>query len=125
MRDAGEVCAAGTDEVVPASIADSGTTWHDAWTRAFDEARATQADYARDVFPPPGYAPRMHPDWLTSTVLGVARQMDESGDFSAVPILADALQDAGCDDETLLAHCRAPGKPHVRGNWVVDLVVGR
>ncbi|AMV25096.1 hypothetical protein VT84_11920 [Gemmata sp. SH-PL17] len=41
-----------------------------------------------------------------------------------MPILADALQDAGCADEALLAHCREPGA-HVRGCWVVDLVLGR
>jgi hypothetical protein len=50
--------------------------------------------------------------------------MYESRDFSAMPILADALQDAGCEDESILAHCRGPG-PHVRGCWVVDLVLGR
>ena len=41
-----------------------------------------------------------------------------------MPILADALQDAGCDDEAVLAHCRGAG-PHVRGCWVVDLVLGK
>ena len=44
--------------------------------------------------------------------------------FDRLPILADALIDAGCDDEQILEHCRAPG-PHVRGCWVVDLVLGK
>jgi hypothetical protein len=48
--------------------------------------------------------------------------MYESRDFSAMPILADALQDAGCESTTILDHCREPG-PHVRGCWVVDLVL--
>jgi hypothetical protein len=39
-----------------------------------------------------------------------------------VPILADALEDAGCTDEAILAHCRGPG-PHVQGCWLVDLIV--
>lgn len=99
--------------------------WEDAWNTAFAAARATQADYLRDIFPPPGYDPRIDPAWLTSTVVGLAGQMDESGDFSAVPILADSLQDAGCDDEAALACCRVPGSVHVRGNWVVDLVLRR
>jgi hypothetical protein len=101
------------------------STWHAAWTRVYDEARATQAHYVRDIFPPPDYTPRFHTAWLTSTVVALSRQMDESGDFSIAPILADALEDAGCDDVTLLQCCREPGGVHVRGNWVVDLVLGR
>jgi hypothetical protein len=50
--------------------------------------------------------------------------MYESREFSAVPILADALQDAGCDAAAVLDHCRGAG-PHVRGCWVVDLVLGK
>jgi hypothetical protein len=99
--------------------------WHDNWTTAHDAALRTQADIVRDIFPPPGYTPHLERGWLTSTVIAMARQMDEFGDFSAVPILADALQDAGCDAETVLQCCRAPGNVHVRGNWVVDLVLGR
>ena len=41
-----------------------------------------------------------------------------------LPILADALQDAGCEDADILGHCRSGG-PHVRGCWVVDLVLGK
>jgi hypothetical protein len=63
-------------------------------------------------------------DWLTSTVVALAKQMYESRDFSPMPILADALQDAGCDSDDILSHCRGSG-PHVRGCWVVDLVLGK
>ncbi|MDB5306917.1 MAG: hypothetical protein JWO38_1119 [Gemmataceae bacterium] len=62
--------------------------------------------------------------WRSSTVVSLARQMYESRDFSPMPILADALQDAGCDHPDVLAHCRGPG-PHVRGCWVADLLLGR
>jgi hypothetical protein len=62
--------------------------------------------------------------WRTSTVVSLARGMYESRDFGAMPILADALQDAGCDNEDILDHCRGPG-PHVRGCWVVDCVLGK
>ncbi|MBP3957883.1 hypothetical protein J8F10_21730 [Gemmata sp. G18] len=44
--------------------------------------------------------------------------------LTAMPILADALQDAGCDRTDVLDHCRGP-EPHVRGCWVVDLVLGK
>lgn len=50
--------------------------------------------------------------------------MYEARDFAPMPILADALQDAGCDHADVLAHCRSPG-PLVRGCWVVDLVLGK
>src|SRR5947209_2610439 len=48
----------------------------------------------------------------------------ESRDFSAMPILADALQDSGCANEQVLTHCR-DGGPHVRGCWVVDAILGK
>jgi hypothetical protein len=47
--------------------------------------------------------------------------MYESRDFSAMPILADALEDAGCTDEAILTHCRGPG-PHCRGCHVIDAI---
>jgi hypothetical protein len=50
--------------------------------------------------------------------------MYDSRDFSSMPILANALQDAGCDKAEILDHRRGPG-PHVRGCWVVDLVLGK
>jgi hypothetical protein len=50
--------------------------------------------------------------------------MYDSREFGNMPILADALQDAGCELPEVLDHCRGPG-PHVRGCWVVDLVLGK
>ena len=58
------------------------------------------------------------------TNLSLAQQMYELRDFGAMPILADALQDAGCTSADILDHCRGPG-PHVRGCWVVDCVLGK
>jgi hypothetical protein len=72
----------------------------------------------------PDRAVILSPEWRTSTAVALAQQMRESGDFGAMPILADALQEAGCDNADILAHCRGPG-PHVRGCWVVDLVLGK
>jgi hypothetical protein len=62
--------------------------------------------------------------WRTDTALSLARGMYESREFSAMPILADALMDAGCDSADILTHCRGDG-PHVRGCWVVDLLLVR
>ncbi|WP_246523278.1 hypothetical protein [Gemmata palustris] len=78
----------------------------------------------RDIFGNPFRPVVFSPSWRTSTVVALASQMYESRDFSAMPILADALQDAGCDSADILDHCRGPG-PHVRGCWVVDLVLGK
>jgi hypothetical protein len=82
-------------------------------------ALAKQIALLRDIFGNPFRPVSFDPTWLTSTVTALARQMYESRDFSAMPILADALQDAGCDNAQVLEHCRGPG-PHVRGCWVVD-----
>ncbi|MCI0705613.1 MAG: hypothetical protein L0241_31520 [Planctomycetia bacterium] len=65
------------------------------------------------------------PSWRTDTVLTLAKQMYESREFGAMPILADALQDAGCDNEDILNHCRDTNATHIRGCWVVDLVLGK
>ncbi|MCE9568125.1 MAG: hypothetical protein K8U57_39485 [Planctomycetes bacterium] len=78
----------------------------------------------RDIFGNPFRPVVLDPNWLTSTVVALARQMSESRDFTTMPILADALQDAGCDNDEVLAHCRGPG-PHVRGCFVVDLLLGK
>jgi hypothetical protein len=83
-----------------------------------------QCDLLRDIFGNPFRPVTADPAWLTPTALSLARQMYESRDFSAMSILADALQDAGCGDEAVLSHCRGD-KPHVRGCWVVDVVLGK
>jgi hypothetical protein len=82
------------------------------------------ADLFREIFGNPFRPVVFAPEWHTDTVVALARTMYESRDFSAMPILADALQDAGCDNEDILNHCRSPG-PHARGCWVVDLVLGK
>ncbi len=91
----------------------------------YTSERADQCALVRDIFENP-FRPAVAFDlsWRTDTVRALASQMYESRDFSAMPILADALQDAGRDNADVLNHCREPG-PHVRGCWVVDLVLGK
>lgn len=62
--------------------------------------------------------------WLTSSVLDLATGIYEDRAFDRMPILADALMDAGCANDDILQHCRTGG-PHVRGCWVVDLLLGK
>ncbi|VTR93293.1 Uncharacterized protein (Fragment) OS=uncultured bacterium PE=4 SV=1 [Gemmata massiliana] len=83
-----------------------------------------QPAHVRDIFGNPFRPAPFSPSWRTSTAVELAAQMYESRDFGALPILADALQDAGCDNADVLEHCRGPG-PHVRGCWVVDLVLDK
>ena len=62
--------------------------------------------------------------WLTSDVLLLAGGIYDERAFDRMPILADALQDTGCANDDVLNHCRGDG-PHVRGCWVVDLLLGK
>ncbi|HJZ55783.1 MAG TPA: hypothetical protein VKE74_12520 [Gemmataceae bacterium] len=66
----------------------------------------------------------LDPAWLTSTVVQLAEGIYADRAFDRLPILADALQDAGCENPEILAHCRGPS-PHARGCWVVDLLLGK
>jgi hypothetical protein len=71
-------------------------------------------------------SPRLDPAWLSwqqGTAPAVARRISDEGRFDDLPVLADALEDAGCDDDAVLEHCRSP-LPHVRGCWVVDWCLG-
>ena len=88
------------------------------------ELRA-QCDLLRDIFGDPFRPARFSPAWRTDAAILLAKQMYESRDFSAMPILADALQDADCNDEAILNHCRDRKRKHVRGCWVVDAVLGK
>ena len=81
-------------------------------------------DLLRDIFGNPFRPVAFSPEWRTSTAVAIAGGMYEGRDFAAMPILADALQDAGCDHAAVLDHCRRPGT-HVRGCWVVDLLLGK
>ncbi len=83
-----------------------------------------QADLLRCVFGNPFRPVAFDPSWRTEAVVGLARGMDEAHDFTPLSVLADALEDAGCEDAELLAHCRGPG-PHARGCHAIDQVLGR
>jgi hypothetical protein len=64
----------------------------------------------------------VHPSWLTSAVTAIVQGISEESAYDQMPILADALEDAGCKDEEVLNHCRAPGR-HSRGCWLIDLLL--
>jgi hypothetical protein len=86
--------------------------------------RHFQVRLLRDIFGNPFRPVVADPAWRTETVVGIARGIYDDRAFERLPILADALEEAGCDSAELLAHCREPGT-HVRGCWAVDLVLGK
>ena len=91
------------------------------------EQRKHLCDLIRDLF---GYPCRRHsfsPLWLArhaATVGALAQAIYDEERFTDLPVLADALEEAGCTNPHILEHCRGPG-PHARGCWVVDLLLGK
>ncbi|MBA4064133.1 MAG: hypothetical protein C0501_10550 [Isosphaera sp.] len=87
---------------------------------------ARHARLLHDIFGPlPFRDVLIDPTWLTSDVVALARGAHDEKAFDRLPVLADALQDAGCDHDEVLNHCRAANWEHVRGCWVLDLLLGR
>ena len=60
--------------------------------------------------------------WEAGLVPSLARRIRDEGDYDAMPILADALEDVGCTESGILEHMRGPG-PHVPVCWVIDAIL--
>jgi len=86
--------------------------------------RVAHCQIVREIFGNPFRPVTIDSRWLTSTVLDLAKAIYDDKAFDRMPILADALIDAGCDSEEFISHCRSEG-PHVRGCWVVDLLLAK
>jgi hypothetical protein len=117
--------SAAVPPVVEIGFADADVTAARIVSASFGDWFATGDGILTDLgdgepFPPVVLEPR----WLTSNVLDLARLIYDERAFDHLPILADALMDAGCDNDDILSHCRIEG-PHVRGCWVVDLLLGK
>lgn len=97
-------------------------TLDDARGCSADEARRRFAVVFRCVFASPFRPAAFDPRWRTAAAVGLAEAIEADGAFDRLPILADALEEAGCDDANLLAHCRGDG-PHARGCRAVDAVL--
>jgi len=83
-----------------------------------------QADFLRDLLGNPFRTVTVDPAWLTPTVVSLATTIYDERAFDRLPILADAMEDAGCTNSDLLNHCRQPAE-HARGCWAVDLLLGK
>ena len=80
-----------------------------------------------EVFANPFRSRILDPVWLSwnnGTVGKLAQAIYDDGAFDRLPVLADALEEAGCTDADKLTHCRSEG-PHVKGCWVVDLILSK
>jgi hypothetical protein len=62
--------------------------------------------------------------WLTPGVVTLAQSIYENRSFDRMPMLADALENSGCDDAEILSHCRTQ-REHTRGCWVIDNLLGK
>jgi hypothetical protein len=89
------------------------------------EMRSLFPRLLRDIFGNPFRPVPFDRAWRTAAVVGLAETIYADRDFNLMPVLGDALEEAGCDEEGVLRHCRDPQQVHVRGCWVVDLVLGR
>jgi hypothetical protein len=89
--------------------------------------RSAQANLIREVMGNPFLPVSMHAHWQTwggGIVVQLAEGIYEDRIFDSMPVLGDALEEAGCADEAILRHCRqADG--HVRGCWVLDEVLAK
>jgi hypothetical protein len=122
-------CAAAAGAVLTAAgraAEAGGTDQAAAWHAARSAVARDQAGLVREVFGNPFRPPAVDPAWLKwagGTVASLARAAYQERSFDRMPVLADALEEAGCADEVILSHCRQPGE-HVRGCWVVDRLLG-
>jgi hypothetical protein len=116
--------------VLHAPLGEEIQTARAAWTSAmsaWSHERAAQSSLLRDIFGNPFRPVSLDPAWRTwhyGLLVSMARQMYDSRDFSDMAVLADAIEEAGCTNQDILAHCRSGGE-HVRGCWVIDALLGK
>jgi hypothetical protein len=106
----------------------SDQPWNFAWGIVWEEAtpvdKAAICSLLHEIFGNPFRPVTVDPAWLTPTVVSLAQAIYDEQAFDRLPILADALEDAGCTNADLLVHCRSQ-QEHARGCWAVDLVLGK
>jgi hypothetical protein len=94
------------------------------WIAAVNHLGCVLPDIIHCIFGNPFRPVAFDPAWRTETVVALATAIYAERAFDRMPILADALQEVGCDNDDILTHCRGDS-PHARGCWVVDLVLSK
>jgi hypothetical protein len=107
-----------------AGLEEAKTALQRDYAKAQEGEAAAQAVLLRDIIGNPFRPTTANSAWLTQTVTHLAEAIYTDRAFDRLPILADALEDAGCDNAAILEHCRQPGE-HARGCWVVDLILAK
>ena len=125
-----EVARGATEAAVAAAARaalEVATDWGDTRWATRAAGAAARAELLRELVGNPFRPPSLDPawlDWRGGTVRRIAQAIYDEYRFEEVPVLADALEEAGCTDPDILAHGRSGGE-HVRGCWLVDLLVGK
>ena len=111
-------------EQLPIAVRENPHSW-ESWF-GWNKARRAHIRYLQCVFAlaKPEPHDRTTPFPVSPTCIDLAQAIYTDRTFDQLPILADALEDAGCTNTAVLDHCRQPGE-HIRGCWVVDRVLGR
>jgi hypothetical protein len=89
------------------------------------DVQREQVVLLRDIVGNPFRAVALDPAWRTHAVVQLARSLYDDRRFEDMPILADALEEAGADNQEILGHLRQKEPGHVRGCWCLDLVLGK
>jgi hypothetical protein len=92
--------------------------------RKVKKEKVAQSNFLRDMFGNPFHQMIAETNGLTTTVVALALGIYADIAFDRLPIMADALQDAGCEDEVVLNHCRQAGE-HVLGCWALGLLLNK
>jgi hypothetical protein len=122
--NAREAAVEGTAQAAVRSARGAGADQAAAWDAARTAEGEQQARFLRDIIGNPFRPVASDPSWRTRASTAIAQLIYDELDFGLLPVLADALEDAGCENGEVLNHCRLPGG-HVRGCWVVDLILGK
>jgi hypothetical protein len=93
-------------------------------TTLYKAEKQAQVRLLHDIIGNPFRPLTFTPAWRTAGAVALAQTMYDDRRFDDMPLLADALEEAGCTEEAILKHCREPGE-HVRGCWVVDLILDK
>jgi hypothetical protein len=119
----GEGSSAGIAAVAAEAWSNEEIPWHVAWA----QAKEAHCQLLRDIFGNPFRSVAVDPSWRAwdgGTVVKLAQRIYDERAFDRLPVLADALEEAGCSDPYILNHCRQSGE-HVRGCWAVDALLGK
>jgi hypothetical protein len=114
------------EQILAGTVADADVDAPAFW-EAYRQEGTVTASQLDDLLGNPARPVALDRAWLArdeAPVVRLARVIYDERAFDRLPILADALEEAGCTDAAILRHCREPG-PHVRGCWVLDLILGK